>query len=322
MDNLTHTLTGVLLARAGLSRLTPRGVWIAAIAANIPDIDVVSLAGGPATYFVYHRWITHAVVSVPVMAILPVLVVAAIFRTKLPWVKAWVVSLVAVASHLLLDYTNPYGIRLWLPFTDAWPALNVTHVVDIWIWALLLAGVAWPMLSGLVGSEIGAKARPGRGAAIAALVGIALYDSGRYILHDRAVQTLQSRVYDGVAARRAVAFPHFANPLAWDGWVETEKSWQAVKVNLAEEFDPQPVSVSWKPEEHPAMATARKLPIFQVLMKFAQTPYWRVTPAPNAPDADLVELVDLRFARDGRNGFTATAVVDKSDRVLDVGFHF
>lgn len=322
MDNLTHTLTGVLLARAGLSRLTPRAAWIAALAANIPDIDVISIAAGTGPYFLYHRWATHAIAFAPLMAVVPVLAVAAISRSRLPWVKAWLVSLIAVASHLLLDSTNPYGIRLWLPFSDGWPALEITHVIDVWIWAFLLMAFLWPLLSGLVGSEIGAKKAPPRGPAIAALLAVALYDCGRYILHDRAVQTLESRVYDGAAPRRTVAFPHFANPLLWDGWVETNKSWQAMSVNLAQEFDPQPKSISWKPEAHPAIAAATPLPLFQVLMKFARTPYWRVFPSPDHPDADRVELVDLRFGRTGRNGFTATAVIDKNGRVLESGFHF
>ena len=65
----------------------------------MPDIDVVSLAGGASTYFMYHRWATHAVLFVPLVAWLPVLMVAAVSRTKLPWFKAYLVSLVAVASH-------------------------------------------------------------------------------------------------------------------------------------------------------------------------------------------------------------------------------
>jgi hypothetical protein len=194
-------------------------------------------------------------------------------------------------------------------------------VIDIWIWALLLSGVVWPMLSGLVGSEIGAKGSAGKGAAITALIAVALYDMGRSVLHDRAVQTLESRVYDGAAPLRAVVFPHFANPLQWDGWVETERSWQAMQINLAQEFDPQPTSVSWKIEQQGQIATARRLPIFQVLLKFARTPHWRVTPAANNPNADLVELIDLRFGRDGRSGFTATALIDRNGRVLESGFH-
>jgi hypothetical protein len=35
-----------------------------------------------------------------------------------------------------------------------------------------------------------------------------------------------------------------------------------------------------------------------------------------------VELVDLRFGRNGRTGFTAAATVDSAGKVLESGFHF
>ena len=69
--------------------------------------------------------------------------------------------MVGVASHLLLDWTNSYGIRLFLPFNSDWPGLSITGVVDIWIWAILLLAVFAPMLGTLVSAEIGAKKRPG-----------------------------------------------------------------------------------------------------------------------------------------------------------------
>jgi inner membrane protein len=321
MDNLTHTLTGVLLARTGLGKLSPRGVWIAAIAANIPDIDAVSIVGGGATYFTYHRWLTHAVVALPVMAMLAVLAVAAIFRQRLPWLRAWIVALVAVSSHLALDFTNPYGIRLLAPFSGAWPALDITHVIDIWIWTILLIGAIWPLLSGLVSSEIGARKGSGRGIAIAALIVLGMYDAGRHLLHDRAIQTLESRIYDGRAPRSTVAFPQNINPMRWDGWVETDRAWISVPVDLTVEFNPNPAATYWKPEPHPAIEVARREAIFQVLSRFARTPYWRVAPAED-PGVTTVELIDLRFGRNGSSGFTARASVDASGRVIGSSFHF
>ncbi|HYI92788.1 MAG TPA: metal-dependent hydrolase [Bryobacteraceae bacterium] len=321
MDNLTHSLTGVLLTRAGLNRLSPRATWLAVFAANVPDLDIVSLLGGVDVYFIHHRWVTHALVFAPLMAAVPVLAVAAIFRQVLPWLRAWLISLVVVASHLLLDFTNPYGIRLFLPFSDAWPALDFTHVIDVWIWAILLIGCLWPILSSLVGSEIGAKRSPGTGIAIAALCLLVLYDTGRYFLHKRAIETLESRVYDGVAPKQTVAFPNNVNPMRWIGWVETERSWQKVNVDLSEEFDPHPLSTFWKQEPSPAIGAARTVPVFQVLEKFARTPLWRVSPAEEPDGATTVELIDLRFGREGRLGFTATAVVDASGRVLSSSFH-
>ena len=322
MDNLTHSLTGVLLARAGLDRLSPRATLIAVLAANIPDFDAITILGGSDVYFMHHRWVTHALLFAPLVAIVPVLAIAAIFRQALPWFRAWLISLLVIGSHLLLDFTNPYGIRLFLPFSDDWPALNFTHVIDVWIWAILLIGCLWPMLSGLVGSEIGAKRSRGRGMAITALCLLALYDTGRYFLHRRAIETLESRVYDGMAPKQTVAFPHNVNPMHWTGWVETERSWQKVNVDLSEEFDPHPVSTFWKQEPSPAIAAARNVPVFRVLEKFARTPLWRVSPAEEPAGANTVELIDLRFGREGRLGFTATAVVDAGGRVLSSSFHY
>ncbi len=51
MDNLTHTLTGLALSRAGLNRWYTRPALVLMLAANIPDIDIVTIAGGPLTYF-------------------------------------------------------------------------------------------------------------------------------------------------------------------------------------------------------------------------------------------------------------------------------
>lgn len=303
-----------MLARAGLGRLTPRGMWLAVLASNAPDLDVISLAGGTTTYFEYHRWATHAILFIPLMALVPVLLVSAIFRQRLPWVRAWVVCVVAIATHLLLDFTNPYGIRLFLPFSNAWPSLDITQVVDVWIWAILLIGLLWPILSGLVSSEIGDKKRSGAGMAVFILFLLALYDTGRFFLHERAIDTLRSRVYEGAAPRQVVAFPHSANPMVWDGWVEGERSWMKLNVDLTQEFDPKPVATYWQAEPEALLQAARKVREFQVLLPFAKTPYWRVSVTEEPAGAKKVELIDLRFGRGDRLGFTATAVFDANGR--------
>src|SRR5512141_2532080 len=117
MDNLTHTATGLFLARAGLGRGVPHATWILLLAANIPDIDVVCAAGGPLAYLNYHRHLTHAIPLLPVMALLPVLIVRLAARKRVPfgkgfpYLRAYAVSGAGVASHLALDFTNIYGIR-------------------------------------------------------------------------------------------------------------------------------------------------------------------------------------------------------------------
>ena len=39
MDNITHSLTGLMLSRAGLNRISPEATWVLLLAANAPDID-------------------------------------------------------------------------------------------------------------------------------------------------------------------------------------------------------------------------------------------------------------------------------------------
>ena len=46
MDNVTHTLTAVVLSRAGLNRWHPQSIWLLMLAANIPDIDIVAALRG------------------------------------------------------------------------------------------------------------------------------------------------------------------------------------------------------------------------------------------------------------------------------------
>src|SRR5579872_5063407 len=170
MDNLTHTAIGFFLSRAGLNRWTPLATPILLLAANAPDIDIVTLAGGPLNYVHYHRHLTHSLVAMPVMALIVVLLVRLAWRKRVHWLGAFAAALVGVASHLLLDLTNMYGIRLFLPFSQVWQRLDLNSVVDLWIWAALLLGIAGPFISRLVGGEITSGAMreryPGRGGAI------------------------------------------------------------------------------------------------------------------------------------------------------------
>ena len=66
MDPLTHTATGLFLSRAGLNRLTPQAAPILMLAANAPDIDIVTTAGGSLNYLHYHRHLTHSLAAMPV----------------------------------------------------------------------------------------------------------------------------------------------------------------------------------------------------------------------------------------------------------------
>jgi inner membrane protein len=317
MDNLTHTLTGLALSRAGLGRWYARPALLLMLAANIPDIDFVAIAGGPFNYFVYHRGITHAVTMLPVMALVPVLLVCAVGRTMRGWKTAYVLSLIGVASHLLLDWTNTYGVRFFLPFSSQWFHLDLNSLTDLWIWGVLILAFLGPLLGRLVSSEIGAPPSAGRGLALFALVVIPAYDFGRYLVHQRALETLNSRVYQGGPPVRVAAFPISAgDPFQWAGWVERPEFVMRFSLNLLAEFDPTNGAVIYKPQPGPVLDAARRAFMVRKFLEFAQYPLWQVTPAADPEGARRVDVRDWRFP------FTAIATVDASDRVLSSSFHY
>src|SRR5712671_1897104 len=114
------------------------------LAANAPDFDVVCFFFGSASYIHWHRNITHSLLAWPVMALLSVAIVRWVGRKKVRWLPAFLIAFLAVASHLILDLTNVYGVRLLLPFSGRWFHWDLTPVIDLMIWAVLLLGVVAP----------------------------------------------------------------------------------------------------------------------------------------------------------------------------------
>ncbi len=306
MDNLTHTLTGLMLSRAGLHRLTPRASLILMLAANAPDIDVVSLLGGMEVHLDWHRGFTHGLPSLPLMAALPVLA-AGMWRIP----GAWLASCLGVISHLLLDWTNIYGIRLLSPISQEWFRLDITTVIDPWIWLVLLAAVAWPALARLVSAEIGAKPQAGGGIAVLALAFVLLYNAGRAVLHSRAMAMLDSRVYQGGVPTQIAALPHHLNPLRWRGVVELPGRWEVHTVDLAgEEFDPDAGRVWYQAAPSAAVDTARRTAPFATLRRFSPMLLWRQVQLPGDGAPVEVKATDLRFGEPNEDNFTAKALVD------------
>jgi inner membrane protein len=317
MDNITHTLTGLVLSRAGFARWYSHPALVLVLAANAPDIDIVMAFRGSLPYFENHRGITHSIVMTPVLALLVVLVVCAMTRTMRGWKAAYGLAIIGVASHLLLDWTNSYGVRLLLPFSSQWYRLDLNNIIDLWIWGILLIAAIGPLLGRLVSSEIGAKPGTGRGLAIFALSFLLVYDFGRYLIHQRALDMLNSRVYQGGSPLRVAAFPtSLVNPFHWTGWIDRPAFAMRFSMDLLRDFDPGTGTIFFKPETGPAIDAARQTQPVQVFLNFAQFPLWRVMPVADPEGAHRVEVRDWRFP------FGAGATVDASNRVVSSYFPF
>ncbi len=292
------------MSRAGLNRLSPQATLILAVAANVPDLDVVATVAGSGAYLHYHRGPSHSLVAMPLVALAVTLVFWLFKRSKPAFGGTYVVALIGVASNPIFDLANNYGVRLLWPFTSRWIHADFLAIFDVWIWALLLAGLIAPWFSRMVSAEIGAKTGTGRGAAVFALCAIAAYSGAKFLAHERAVAVLESHLYQGEVPLRVAAMPSPVNPLAWTGLVEGAHFFEVHPgLNPFQDFDPSAGRVFYKPPPGPEIERARATKPFRVFLEWAQWPLWRVTPDADPDKEPTVELLDLRFGDPGSTPF-------------------
>ena len=163
MDNLTHSLVGLTAAKAGLERLSPGATVVCLLAANAPDCDVaILLVGDRWTYLHHHRGITHAIVGVAFLALfIPLLVhgvdrLLAWFRHRAPKTKfrgLLLASVIVTATHPLLDWTNNYGMRFFLPWSSKWYYGDLVYIIDPYMW-LLLGGTCFLLSAKTMGGKV------------------------------------------------------------------------------------------------------------------------------------------------------------------------
>lgn len=330
MDNLTHTLTAVALAQAGLGRKTRFATLALLVGSNLSDVDLVSRVDSTATYLKYHRGFTHSILGVTLLA---GLLAATIFflgkRAKprasappldLRWLFA--VSWIATASHLLLDFTNSYGVRPFLPFSGRWYAWDIMFIVDPLLWGLLLVCLGVPAVLSLVSEEVGArKPRSSRGA-IVALCSLVLVWGVRDLAHRRVLSLLDSHTYGQETPRRLGAFPSPANPFAWTGVIETDSAFHVLPANaLDSDVDAERTLVFRKIESSPPLEAALKTRTAAIFCDFARFPWAEVM---ESEDGYRITVLDLRFIAPeaGRRAFITVIELDKNLRVLSESFSF
>ena len=310
MENLTHTLVGILLSRAGLNHLTPRATAICVVAANLPDVDIVT-AASPIDYLTYHRHITHALPAMPVMAALAVLLVEGVHRWRrqggeaIRWGPAFAAALLATLSHVALDMTNAYGTRLWLPFDGRLSSWDVLFVVDLWVWVILL----FPLFVAFGVRRLGGGSRTRWVAplALTALGVLMAYVGFRTVLHEQVVAGLAGRMYDGHPAVRVAAFPIPTEVFRWSAFVETEHA-HLIGIVDARNSNEEP---KWqrfdKLRETAVLRKARAAPVARRYLDFAS--YVR-TEIESTGDGYWVRFSDFRFRRGEAAGFLCTVELD------------
>ena len=326
MEPLTHLLTGACLGRAGLNRKTALATAVLTISSEIADIDILTEINGPVYGFQHHRGWTHSFVGVPVMAALAVGIVLAFDRWRpgrrkprdLPVRLRWLYGFGVLGGlvHILLDSTNSYGVRPFLPFNYHWYHWDIVSIVEPVMLLFLIAGLVMPKLFGLIQEEIGARRAPGRGWPIAALVLIVALWGLRDYEHRRALATMSAFEYGEGLPIRLSAFPAPVTPFTWYGVVENENSYVTMPVDtLKGDVDLGGRARVWrKPQETEASRAAKRSYAGRVYLDWADYPLIQTEPI-ISNGGHRVTFLDMRYGYISR---TALAMEVDLDRDLHV----
>ncbi len=314
MDNLTHSLVGIALSRAGLQRVSKRATLLLLISANIPDIDLLSRTRGALTLIEIHRGYTHSLAALVPLALISVFLTAALTREWIPLLRGTLVALAGLISHLLLDWSTSYGIRALLPFSSRWFYLDLNGFYDGVILTVLFFALIWPWFVNLINKEIGASAKnKGRASAIAALLFLLVWDWGRWTMHQRELAVLNSRLYDDQVPMQVAALPTANNPLQWTDIVELPDSF---RLTAGSDF-----RVFRKPTETMVYSAVMRDEAFRYMAYFSRFPIWTIVPETlDKGMGERWELMDLRFGPPETSFFRASALADSGGRILEMKF--
>lgn len=229
MDNLTHALAGALIARATAPRERGpeslplrRRVLIGALAAGLPDLDILAGYLSPLSYLYHHRGITHSLLLLPVWSLLVAALFAALWRGRPGWrayigVVAW-----ALASHIVLDVITSFGTMVFAPLSDVRVALSATFIIDLWFSGLMLVALAASWLW-----------RPSRVPALAGLAAMIAYVGLQVGLQHRAVEFGEDYARaQGLQHAAVSALPRPVSPFNWTVMVAEDARYRYAHVNL------------------------------------------------------------------------------------------
>lgn len=343
MEPVTHFLTGACIGRAGFNRKTAYATLAAVLAAEAADVDIFWGFAGPVEELKHHRGITHTFWAVPVVAgvVMGAVWLVDVWRKKrrdkariakatadpatsaasrpplrmtnemsVHWGWLYLTALVAALSHILLDWTNNYGVRPFFPFNPHWYAGSFMFIAEPVIWALLFLALFMPWVLGLADREIGARKQQfrGRGWAIFALCGWVILGCWRWAEHAQALAMLGNAPIATEPALRMTAEPYPVNPFRWHAIVETKDFYQTAEINTRTDSieSDSHENVFFKPADTAAVEAAKQTPLGRTYLDWGT---WAVVrdlgpdPAPGMNPPSLppdrrwttVEFTDLRF---------------------------
>ena len=169
MDNITHTLVGLIVGESAAARTVPRErglplqsrrtalLTVALLGSNSPDLDLFVSFGGSSAgnlhYMLWHRGYTHTVLGCAALTLILYAATDLVLRMRRlsPSREDRLLLLgtaaAATALHLAMDYLNSYGVHPFWPADNHWRYGDRVFIVEPLYWV-----AAAPLWWGLRGA--------------------------------------------------------------------------------------------------------------------------------------------------------------------------
>jgi membrane-bound metal-dependent hydrolase YbcI (DUF457 family) len=277
MDNLTHSLVGAVIAKAGLEKKCGKGTTLTLVlASNVTDIDGILMFTAEHSHLCRRMW-THSVFAWPVLAIGLAYLLHHLRLREIPVRTLFGLSMLGIGLHVFFDLLNSYGVVLLWPMSVTRFELSWIFVIDLAVWGILLFPFLFYRIPRL---ELTTLAR-------GSVLILALYIGFAAVSRWKATRQLDELLADEPEPEFRYVFHELLGPHRWRGVVRVGNTYRQYLLH------PWTGSIEPGPEvysalDNPLVQRARFTPPGKNLEWFTKAPVWTL-------ENGEVILWDLRF---------------------------